>query len=72
MCNIDCHDMTLAVKVAFNPNTFNQPIMSPYIDTTLAVKSQYIPTNHVPPISIDWGHIVFLSSVYLSIYLSKI
>ena len=24
MCVTDCHDMTLAVKVAFNPNTTNQ------------------------------------------------
>ena len=24
MCVIDCHDMTLAVKVALNPNTINQ------------------------------------------------
>ena len=26
MCVTDCHDMTLAVKVALNPNTTNQPI----------------------------------------------
>ena len=25
MCLTDRHDMTLAVKVAFNPNTTNQP-----------------------------------------------
>ena len=26
ICVTDCHDMTLAVKVALNPNTTNQPI----------------------------------------------
>ena len=25
ICVTDCHDMTLAVKVALNPNTTNQP-----------------------------------------------
>ena len=28
MCATDHHDMTLAVKVALNPNTTNQPISS--------------------------------------------
>ena len=27
LCVIDCHDMTLVVKVALNPNTTNQPTL---------------------------------------------
>ena len=34
----DCHDMTLAVKVALNPNTTNQPSLKSY---TLPTELRY-------------------------------
>ena len=33
MCVTDCHDMTLAVKVALNPNTTNQQILTNHHQT---------------------------------------
>ena len=45
MCIIDRHDMTLAVKVAFNPNATNQPYLFIY-------HGHLIPIWTVPPLNL--------------------
>ena len=46
MCVTDCHDMTLAVKVALNPNTTNQLELNPL----LLVHGSFTSMLHEPTI----------------------
>ena len=46
MCVTNCHDMTLAVKVALNPNTNNQPPLFSEVMNHLDFKNS-LPNNKI-------------------------
>ena len=56
LCVTDCHDMTLAVKVALNPNTTNQPteitsIFSFSYNVSYPLKYRFLRETLQPPLT---------------------